>query len=90
MSHFCIKTMILPRQAWDKHIGKAPKTEMMTTMRFFKQGESAGRSAEDYGPACQGTANCIIIDHFLHLNRGWSPRFSTLRDKNGWVRAKTA
>jgi hypothetical protein len=26
----------------------------------------------------------------LHLNRDWSPRFSTLRDKNGWVRAKTA
>jgi hypothetical protein len=23
-----------------------------------------------------GTANCIIIDHFLHLNRDWSPRFS--------------
>jgi hypothetical protein len=23
-------------------------------------------------------------------NRDWSPRFSTLRDKNGWVRAKTA
>eukprot|EP01046_Picozoa_sp_COSAG06_P002852 COSAG06_NODE_104_length_23856_cov_6.259629_18_plen_67_part_00 len=36
------------------------------------------------------TANCTIIDHFLHLNRDWSPRFSTLRDKNGWVRAKTA
>jgi hypothetical protein len=27
---------------------------------------------------------------FLHLNRDWSPRFSTLLDKNGWVRAKTA
>jgi hypothetical protein len=26
----------------------------------------------------------------MHLNRDWSPRFSTLRDKNGWVRAKTA
>ena len=36
------------------------------------------------------TANCIIIDHFSTLNRDWSPRFSTLRDKNGWVRAKTA
>jgi hypothetical protein len=24
------------------------------------------------------------------LNRDWSPRFSTLRDKNGWFRAKTA
>jgi hypothetical protein len=24
------------------------------------------------------------------LNRDWSPRFSTLRDKSGWVRAKTA
>ena len=36
------------------------------------------------------TANCIIIDNFLHLNRDWSPCFSTLRDKNGWVRAKTA
>jgi hypothetical protein len=24
------------------------------------------------------------------LNRYWSPRFSTLRDKNGWIRAKTA
>eukprot|EP01046_Picozoa_sp_COSAG06_P031831 COSAG06_NODE_3132_length_5805_cov_85.931300_9_plen_87_part_00 len=23
-------------------------------------------------------------------NRDWSPRFSTLRDKNGWIRAKTA
>jgi hypothetical protein len=70
MSHFCIKTMILPRQAWDKHIGKAPKTEMMTTMRFFKQGESAGRSAEDYEPACQGTANCIIIDHSSAFESG--------------------
>jgi hypothetical protein len=28
-----------------------------------------------------GTANCRIIDLFLHLNRDWSPRFSTLRDK---------
>jgi hypothetical protein len=44
------------------------------------------------GGPCQQppTANCIIIDHFLHLNRDWSPRFSTLRDKNGWVRVKTA
>eukprot|EP01046_Picozoa_sp_COSAG06_P030329 COSAG06_NODE_2874_length_6147_cov_3.695933_2_plen_116_part_00 len=24
------------------------------------------------------------------LDRDWSPRFSTLRDKNGWVRVKTA
>ena len=24
------------------------------------------------------------------LNRDWSPRFSTLRDKNGWIRAKLA
>jgi hypothetical protein len=23
------------------------------------------------------------------LNRDWSPRFSTLWDKNGWIRAKT-
>jgi hypothetical protein len=30
------------------------------------------------------------LTFFLHLNRDWSPRFSTLRDKNGWVRAKTA
>ena len=37
------------------------------------------------------TANCIIIDHFSAFEpRDWSPRFSTLRDKNGWVRAKTA
>ena len=43
------------------------------------------------GRPLDGTANCIIIDLFLHLNRDWSPRFSTLRDvKNGWVRAKTA
>jgi hypothetical protein len=24
------------------------------------------------------------------LNRDWSPRFSVLWDKNGWIRAKTA
>jgi hypothetical protein len=24
------------------------------------------------------------------LNRDWSPRSSTLRDKNRWIRAKTA
>jgi hypothetical protein len=24
------------------------------------------------------------------LNRDWSPHFSTLQDKNGWIRAKTA
>jgi hypothetical protein len=24
------------------------------------------------------------------LNWDWSPRFSTLRDKNGWIRTKTA
>jgi uncharacterized glyoxalase superfamily protein PhnB len=26
----------------------------------------------------------------LHLNRDWSPRFSTLRDKNGCQWVKTA
>jgi len=25
-----------------------------------------------------------------YLNRDWSPRFSALRDKNSWIRAKTA
>jgi hypothetical protein len=40
--------------------------------------------------SCQSTANCIIIDHFSAFEFDWSPRFSTLRDKNGWVRAKTA
>jgi hypothetical protein len=25
--------------------------------------------------ALRYTANCIIIDHFLHLNRDWSPGF---------------
>jgi hypothetical protein len=34
------------------------------------------------------TANCIIIDHFLHLNRGWSPRFSTLRDETAGFEPK--
>ena len=27
-------------------------------------------------PSDPGTANCTIIDHFLDLNRDWSPRFS--------------
>jgi hypothetical protein len=31
-----------------------------------------------------------LLPILLHLNRDWSPRFSTLRDKNGWVRDKTA
>ena len=30
------------------------------------------------------------INVYTDLNRDWSPRFSTLRDKNGWIRAKTA
>jgi hypothetical protein len=47
-------------------------------------------SAEQRYGAENTTANCRIIDLFLHLNRDWSPRFSTLRLKNGWVRAKTA
>jgi hypothetical protein len=34
------------------------------------------------------TANCIIIDHFLHLNRDWSPRFSTLRVKTAGFEPK--
>jgi hypothetical protein len=34
------------------------------------------------------TANCIIIDHFLHLNRDWSPRFSALRDKTAGFEPK--
>ena len=34
------------------------------------------------------TANCIIIDHFLHLNRDWSPRFSTLHDKTAGFERK--
>jgi hypothetical protein len=32
----------------------------------------------------------ILVYQPKDLNRDWSPRFSTLRDKNGWVRAKTA
>jgi hypothetical protein len=31
-----------------------------------------------------------ILAYKPDLNRDWSPRFSTLRDKNGWVRANTA
>jgi hypothetical protein len=34
------------------------------------------------------TANCRIIDHFLHLNRDWSPRCSTLRDKTAGFEPK--
>jgi hypothetical protein len=29
-----------------------------------------------YGGRYAYTANCTIIDHFLHLNLNWSPRFS--------------
>eukprot|EP01046_Picozoa_sp_COSAG06_P035013 COSAG06_NODE_3717_length_4978_cov_1.916991_9_plen_55_part_01 len=36
------------------------------------------------------TANCIIIDHFSAFEPGLVAPFLTLRDKNGWVRAKTA
>jgi hypothetical protein len=45
------------------------------------------------------TANSICLYYLLRtilmykpkdLNRDWSPRFSTLLDKNGWVRPKTA
>ena len=32
----------------------------------------------------------ILVYKPKDLNRDWSPRFSTLRDKNGWIRAKTA
>jgi hypothetical protein len=36
------------------------------------------------------TANCIIIDHFSAFEFVLVGPFLTLRDKNGWVRAKTA
>merc|ERR1711965_1062375 len=36
------------------------------------------------------TANCIIIDHVSAFESGLVAPFLTLRDKNGWVRAKTA
>jgi hypothetical protein len=36
------------------------------------------------------TANCIIIDLFSAFEPGLVALFLTLRDKNGWVRAKTA
>jgi hypothetical protein len=32
----------------------------------------------------------IFVYQPKDLSRDWSPRFSTLRDKNGWIRAKTA
>jgi hypothetical protein len=32
----------------------------------------------------------ILVYQPTDLNRDWSPRFSTLRDKNGWIQAKTA
>ena len=32
----------------------------------------------------------ILVYKPKDVNQDWSPRFSTLRDKNGWVRAKTA
>jgi hypothetical protein len=32
----------------------------------------------------------ILVYQPKDLNRDWSPRFSTLRDKNGWIRAQTA
>jgi hypothetical protein len=32
----------------------------------------------------------ILLYQPKDLNRDWSPRFSTLRDENGWIRAKTA
>eukprot|EP01046_Picozoa_sp_COSAG06_P004182 COSAG06_NODE_172_length_21346_cov_503.127053_12_plen_125_part_00 len=32
----------------------------------------------------------ILVYKPKDLNRDWSPRFSTLRDKNGWIRATTA
>jgi hypothetical protein len=31
-----------------------------------------------------------LVDKPKVLNQDWSPRFSTLRDKNGWTRPKTA
>jgi hypothetical protein len=32
----------------------------------------------------------ILVHKPKDLHRDWSPRFSTLRDKDGWIRAKTA
>ena len=40
--------------------------------------------------AAASTANCIIIDHSSAFESGLVAPFLTLRDKNGWVRAKTA
>jgi hypothetical protein len=36
------------------------------------------------------TANCITTDHFSAFEPGLVAPFLTLRDKNGWVGAKTA
>ena len=40
--------------------------------------------------SCATTANCTIIGHFSAFESGLVAPFLTLRDKNGWVRAKTA
>jgi hypothetical protein len=88
--HSYHKMIILPRQARDKHRESAQN--MRERCVFFA---STGKRSTTTMVSTTtrrtwlGTANCTIIDHFLHLNRDWSPRFSTLRDENGWVRAKT-
>jgi len=58
------------------------------------RGESAWRDAIRTADVClkvpTPATNITLMYKPKDLNRDWSPRFSTLRDKHGWVRAKTA
>jgi uncharacterized protein YukJ len=42
--------------------------------------------------ACAGNNNPPneVVETYVHSKQDWSSRFSTLPDKNGWIRAKPA
>jgi Ca2+-binding EF-hand superfamily protein len=65
----------------------------LMTERMGSEGEERLRNAKTAFWALQSYKYLLRLTLVYQpkvLNRDWSPRFSTLRDKNGWIRAKTA
>jgi hypothetical protein len=62
--------------------GSSSTEEVTIAPQTIDFGGTRRDGATDHAHDClPSTANCIIIDHFPHLNRDWSPRFSRCRFK---------
>jgi hypothetical protein len=81
LRHLYIQCIILPRQARDRHRESTQKKSGVSLGDVIPSGRS---------PLTWYLLRVTLMYKPKDLHQDWSPRFPTLRDKNGWIRAKPA